>query len=205
MIDDRQTAMRIDISVAMAREVFGGRDHALALQTLYKCDSILGDLLRVLAKAAYIDDGIGSVVIDVDDRCKDVLDAYRTCFAAGDNTHSPCEIRIAGCSDSHRPWKVDRVLVTHADTRLGIERDEQRDLGVLLHPVDKNCRLIDRGSEQDNPADLVFNHLSLDVPEQGTVLVCEFRIDADIDHLTDLFLNRHLFELFVGILPGFLD
>ncbi len=50
---------------------------------------------------------------------------------------------------------------------------------------------VDRGTEKYNPADLVFNDVSLEVFEKRAVLVGEPGVDTDMNKLADFFFDRH--------------
>ena len=70
--------------------------------------------------------------------------------------------------------------------------------------IDHDRGLVDRSTEKDDAADVVIDDLALQLFKCGAVLIEKFRVDADVDKLADLLLDRHFLELFVGPLPGLL-
>ena len=144
------------VGVAVAGKMFRCRDHILALNAFDECDAEFRNRLRIFAKAANIYHRIFGVVIDVEDRSIDVIDADSTGFAAGYYAHSAGEFDIAGRRYRHRPRKIRGVLESHSDSCFGVERHQQRNLRRLLHTVDKYGCLVYRCSEKYDAADLVF-------------------------------------------------
>src|SRR3982750_1930194 len=110
MIDDRQSAMRIDISIAVARKVFRRGDHVLALDPFNKRDPEFPDSFRIFAEGTDVDHRVFRVVINVEHRRVNMIDPDRSGFSSGYNTDASRVFRIAGGSDSHRPWEIDRVF-----------------------------------------------------------------------------------------------
>ena len=161
VIDDRQAAMRIDGGVAVAGEMLSGGDHLLALHAFSKCDSKACDIVCVFAKASDINNGICGIVVDIQNRCINMLNADRTGLAAGDNTHPAGEFGISGSGNGHCPWKIRCVFEPHSDTCFSVERHQKRNVGRLLHSVGKMRRFINRSAEENNAADLVFDDIAL--------------------------------------------
>src|SRR5687768_1138639 len=64
-------------------------------------------------------------------------------------------------------------------------------------------RLIERRSEEDDTADLVLDDVPPEILKKRAFLIGEAGVDPDVDQLTDLLGNGHLFEDLLGRLPGF--
>ena len=70
-------------------------------------------------------------------------------------------------------------------------------ISLFLHPVNKMHRVVNAADKNDDAADFVFRHLSLKFLKFRAVLIHIIGIYADMDHLPDLFVERHFFEFFV--------
>jgi hypothetical protein len=191
IVDYRQAAVRVDRRIAMAGKMFCRRYHALALDALCERDPESRDVRGILAKAPDVDHRVRGVVVYIEHRRVDVVDTDRTRFAAGDDTHAACVIRIAGRCNGHRPWKVRSVLDPHPDPGLGVKRHKQRYGRCFLHTVREMRRLVYRCSEKNDPADLVFGDVAPQVFEKRALLIGEPGVDTDMYELADLFIDRH--------------
>ena len=76
-------------------------------------------------------------------------------------------------------------------------------LANCLHTVGEDRRFVKWGTKEDDAADFVFDDVALKVFEKRAVLIGKFGIDADMDKLADLFLDRHFLDSFGGKLLGF--
>src|SRR5262245_13577879 len=92
MIDDRQAAMRIDIGVTVSGKMFGGGEYVLALDALDELNAEFSYGFGIFTKAADIDNRITRVVVYVEHRGINVIDADRFCFASRDDADSTSEV-----------------------------------------------------------------------------------------------------------------
>ena len=67
--------MRINIRVAVSGKMFGGGENILRLQTHRKSDGKTRHVIRIFTVTANIYHGIIRIVIDINDRCKHLLNA----------------------------------------------------------------------------------------------------------------------------------
>ena len=54
-LDDRKSAMRVDVGIAVSRKMLRGSQDVLALHSPNECGHVAADLLRILAETPGID------------------------------------------------------------------------------------------------------------------------------------------------------
>ena len=106
--------MRVGRRVAVAWEVFGGGDDALALRALDEGGDEARHLRGVFAETADVDDGVRGVVVHVGDGREELLDAERAGLARRQLALSARVVGVSGRADGHVPRKVCRVVEAHA-------------------------------------------------------------------------------------------
>src|ERR1043166_3380861 len=127
--------MRINCRVAVARKVFCCSDDSASLRSFSKSGSEASNVSRIFTVRPHVYNWIGSIVVDIDNRRKDVLDSHSARFTSSDLALSSRIIRITGCSNCHVPGETDSILEPHSRSGLQISRDEQRVMCELLHSV----------------------------------------------------------------------
>ena len=176
---------------------------SLALNALDKRRAEFRDSLRVFAKRANIYHGVVGVIVHIEHGSKNMLYADRFCFAAGDDAHSTGVVRIAGRADAIAHGKfvassnrIPMPVSASSDISSGI-------FAISCRAIDHDRCFVDRSTEKDDAADVVVDDLSPQLFKIFAVLVGKFCVEADVNGLSDLFLDGHFLELFVGPFPCF--
>ena len=74
MADDRQIVMTIEVGVAVSREVFGARHHAIVLHPFGIFIAFGGDIIHIVPKTALVDNRVIWIIVNVNRRRK--IDMY---------------------------------------------------------------------------------------------------------------------------------
>src|SRR5437867_5538522 len=148
MIDDRQTSMRIDRGIAMTGKMFCGSNDMLALNAVDESRTEFRDRLRIFTVGTDIDDGIASVVIDIEDRCKNVLDADSFRLAARDLADTSRVVRISRRADSHRTGEIGCVIKMHSNLGSGVQRYQHLHHGHVMTVHDHHASHVDRRADK---------------------------------------------------------
>ena len=100
-----------------------------------------------------------------------MLDAERACLARGHLALASRKLRIAGCSHSHVPGKVDGIVKTHSRAGFKVGGDQQRVFGELLHAIDDHHGFVHRAAKQNDPANMIVDNLMSDLLIRIAVLI----------------------------------
>ena len=123
-IDLRKSAVRIDRGVAVSGKVFCGRNHARGLGAFGESRGKSRNLSRIFSVRAHVDDGIRGVVVDVNDRRKNLMYSECACFASGDLALPARVFRITSRAHCHVPGEVHRIVKAHARARFQVSRNQ---------------------------------------------------------------------------------
>jgi hypothetical protein len=220
MRDDRQPEVRVDVGIAMAREVLKRGEHAAFLQPAHPAGDHLAGLGGILAEGADVDHGIARVVVDVGDRRKVDVHAQGARFGRDDLAGFIGQLRIAGGAKRHRPRELGGAGNPHLHAPLEVGRGQQR------HARDRLQAVVDRGqrqrlaqdgravgavehhlrrglgaAERNHPADVgLVNQLHERLVFVGVAAQVR-RVEGREHQLPDQLLDRHLLERRVHPLP----
>ena len=186
--------MRIDMSIAVSREMLGRRQHVLRLHPAHERGHEAADLGRILAEAPRVDDRIISVDVDVGDRREDVVHPHQPRFP---RHHPPLLLgkrRIAGRCQRHRPRPVSRVEKAHPHPRLEIGADEKRHARSALQSRTELRRLVNIRDRPDHAADMALANVTQQLLVRPRRLGHEHAAALHHEHLPDLFIERELFD-----------
>src|SRR4051812_43595391 len=160
--------MRVDAGVAVSREVFSCRDHAVILQSVNERNAHPGRQLWILAIGSRVDDRVRRVVVDVQNRC--VCDVYPQCatFLRGQTSLFVSERRIASRAKAHL-WRknqsaaeVDGVgheiatASTESGACLEVRTNKERDLTHRLQRVELGRELDWRSYRDREPTNFLL-------------------------------------------------
>ena len=116
--------MRIDLGVAVSREMLQCREHAVLLQAVHVCLHQLRHGARVLAERADIDDRIERIVVDVGVGREVDVDPDGAAFDGGDAADRVGVALIAGRAGGHDHRKRRRADDAHPRAPLEIGGDQ---------------------------------------------------------------------------------
>src|SRR3954469_20035122 len=132
----------------MTGKMLSGGDHAVLLETTHERAAQRRIQPWILAKRPNADDGIGWIVVDVEDWGKDDVNSQRTTPDRRDSALLVRKRAVACGGDAHfggknsRPAKVDRVRQEIAascsipGTELEVRSDDQRNIRQPLHRIE---------------------------------------------------------------------
>ena len=188
--------MRVGRGVAVSGKMFHGRQHAGLVRPFdVGCDQI-ADLLRVFAKRARVDDGIGWVRVDISIGKEIPMDANGPRFLRRDAAKCLGVVSLAIGAKGHRVGKIGRPHEARGDSTLEICGDQQGQLGVVLHPVQQLRRFVGLAAQKKWPihvhrhgkrTDVVLLHGLAQLQILRALHVEEAGAAPDHEDLTDLF------------------
>src|SRR5690606_13587333 len=100
-VDDGEPEVRVGLGVAVAGKVFGDGEHSPVLEPFDVRGDEDGDLRRVLAERARVDDRVGRVRVDVGDGREGEVDAGDAGLGGGGVALFVGEAGHAGGADGH--------------------------------------------------------------------------------------------------------
>src|SRR5271165_4838590 len=108
--------------------MLGGGQHAALVSATYVGGDVVADLLRVLAKRARVDDGIGGVGVDVGIRKEIPVDADGAGFDGGDAAEGFGVFQMSGGPEGHRVRENRSAVEAHGDAAFEVGGHNQREL-----------------------------------------------------------------------------
>ncbi len=160
--------MGIDLGVAVSGKMLSGRDHAVVLKSTHECRAQPRRQCWILAVGPRIDDRIGGIVIDVENRCVGDVDAQSPSLERCHSTLLVGERRVAGGSKRHLRRKDDRATQVDgvreeptapcavAGAKLEVGAEKQWNAAHPLHGVELYRDLHGRSHRHREPADTLF-------------------------------------------------
>lgn len=195
--------MRIGCGVAVSGKMLGRGQHAGSMCATNVRAHHLADLLRVGAERTRIDNRILGIGIHIRDREKVPMDADGPRLEAGNSAKSLRIFHAPGRANRHRVGKRRRPMQPVADPKLEIRRNQQRQLGIRLQPVEQlrrferfiaiqKRRLI--AHRHSKRSDVILVHGVAQLRVVGTVGIEKLRPRPDHEQLPNFFLHRHFVQ-----------
>ena len=182
----------------MAREMLGGGEDRLpgfGLSPLDEGCDVRGDLLRILAVGADVDDGVVRIVVDIGHRGQDPVNAQRPGLPGGSRAFIPAGREIACGCEGHGVREKSLRGNAHGSAALEVAGHQQGEAGDSLHAVQESGQGVRFAMAHQAALDAVHQHQPADaqVPdpvEAGCVLeglrVRRFAIEGHNDELRNL-------------------
>src|SRR5437879_2647056 len=112
--------MRIDLSIAVAGEMFRGGKRTVLFDAAYIGVSERSHLVRIFAKGADVDNGVIRVAVDVHDRRENPMDADSARFGRSNAPDGICVLWTAAGRHGHGMRKRCAIIEPHGCTALEI-------------------------------------------------------------------------------------
>ena len=202
-VDGGQVHVRIDGCVAVARKMFGGGQHEIALVGMCAFNEglhVRGHILRILAKRADVDDGVVGIVVDVGHRVVDPVNAQCPRFPRRDFTLEARKGRVSRGAKRHGMRKDGGSFHPHRGAPLEISTHQQRHSSHPLHEVQKRRQRVRLGLPhhpavgrigQDQAADLGLPDKPREVPVLVRPRIRRRALERDEDQLRHLIAQCH--------------
>ncbi len=127
--------MRINVGIAVAGKVFGGRQHSVLVRALDVGRGHLADEGRVLTEGSRVDYGIGGIGVDIGVGEPVPLHSDGARFHGGDAPGLAGIVEIVGSAEGHGMRESGDFVQTHAQASLEIGSEDERKLRVFLQLV----------------------------------------------------------------------
>src|SRR6266851_6317554 len=132
--------MRGSSGVAVAWEVFGGREAAVFLHAANELTHKFGDALRVFAEGPRVDDRISRIIVYIRVRRIDPMNSHGARLESGDLAHGVSVFKVPAGGERHRRWKGGAFVQPHGRAALEIRANQQRQFGLGLELVVQHRR-----------------------------------------------------------------
>ena len=127
-----QRVVRVGVGVAVAGEVLGGGNDAVALQTLHVSHRLAGHVVAVLAERAVADYGVVGIAVDVGDGREVDVDAQAAAVLPDLVAHAVNQAVVADGAQHHLLGENHRAVEPHPQPPLAVDADEQRHFRLRL-------------------------------------------------------------------------
>ena len=201
--DGGQVEMRVDLSIAVAGEMFGRGKRAVFFNAADVCFDERRNPLRIFAERAHVDDGVVGVAVYVRDGRENPVHANGPRFGRGNASDRVGVLGTAGRSNGHGMRKRRAILEAHGGAAFEIRRKEQGDARCFLQEINERGGLVWLTAFDSEGAGTRAQHESTDVvvlnrAQQLTIFRAiegrEFAMERQHDELPKLFLQAHFCE-----------